>query len=334
MDRTGLPWFLCWLVATPLISQEAAPLAGGDRLLSLDGYDELWRIGGAAGEEWAAFGSIGTVAFTPEGGLVVHDVRGTRVILVNPEGGLVRELAGIGDGPGDFRLIRSVLVGRDGEFVVYDGAKRAFMLHDSGGDYTSSISVGTTNGEWLSPVLLPSHRPGEAFRVVYAEPDGSRDIQRVTISDGELQVEHYYKTWRSPRQVLPDSDAYFQFDLLRGEASVTEGFFPVLRADRLPEGGLAVVDSSGYEVKIVDAMGRVSRVIRRSIEPVSSERADAPSGTRSAARARSANRGIGAAGLRGPNGGYRRHGLLSGDLGDHRPPHRLGRRGLGAAAPE
>ena len=258
-----------WLLATaPLAPQAAQAPDAEDRPLSLDGYEELWRIGGAEAEGWDAFGSVREVGFGPDGGLVVHDRRGVRVVVVGPDGELVRELAGSGAGPGEFQLVMGVLVRRDGGFAVYDGAKRAFMRYGPAGEHQETVRVGWSDTEALNPVLVPSDRLGEVFRMMPTDSGGSREIRRLTFEEGNLTAETFFRAWRSVEQELLDGKNRFSFNFRDGEASITEAFFPPLRVDRLPGGGLAVVDSSAYEVKLVDATGRVSGAMRRQVEPV------------------------------------------------------------------
>ena len=77
----------------------------------------------------------------------------------------------------------------------------------------------------------------------------------------------FHTAWRSAVQELA-SNSEFVFRL-GGDPTPMEAFFPDLRMDRLPDGGLLVVDSSAYEMQYVDSTGSVYRVFRRAIDPVS-----------------------------------------------------------------
>lgn len=266
-------WGLCFcgalaLHVTTSLSAQQTGLSGLDRPIPLDGYEELWRIGGAAATEWDAFGSVGTVAFTSAGGLIIHDPRALRVVVVSPKGELVREVAGRGDGPGEFRSTHAVLVGQDDGFIVYDGIHQEFKLFSETGDFLTSVSVGANRTlDWLRPTLTPSSRSGEAFRAVPTASGPSREIQRLILGDGALEIETYYEAWRSEEQRLEDGVTISVTNLVTGEAEDAEAYFPQLRMDRAPNGGLLVVDSSDYAVKIVDSAGRVVRTVCRPISP-------------------------------------------------------------------
>ena len=239
-----------------------------DRPISLDGYEELWRIGGPEATGWDAFGSIRTVAFTPDGGLVVHDGQGMRVVVVGPAGKLVGEAGGRGEGPGEYQYIHSVLVGQDeGGFTVYDGYRQQFMQFSRTGVHMRSASVPERSLQWVRPDLTSSSLAGEVFRAVPTGTGRSREIQRLTFGDG-LEIESYYEAWRAVEQERRDGELIVVSNAATGEVEGVEAYFPQLRMDRLPDGGLLVVDSSAYEVKVVDSTGRVARVLCRPIKPV------------------------------------------------------------------
>ena len=260
-----LTW--CVACAVPLYSQEIGP-GTTDRPLLLDGYEELWRIAGVTATGWDAFGSVGTVAFGPGGEVVVHDRLGMRVVVVSAEGELVREVAGRGDGPGEFRSVNAVLVGQDGGFTIYDGVRQAFLLFSGDGGFLTSVSVGAEKSPaWVLPHLTPSNSFREAFRAVPAGSGRAREIQRLSFEDGSLNTESYYEAWRSADQELPDGAGVVVTNASTGEVEPAEAYFPPLRMDRLPDGGLLVADSSAYAIKVVDPAGGVARVVCRPIRP-------------------------------------------------------------------
>ena len=59
-------------------------------------------MGAVAGEDWETFGNVFDLAFDRVGNLYVVDTQGARIVVVNPEGRFVRELGGVGGGPGEF----------------------------------------------------------------------------------------------------------------------------------------------------------------------------------------------------------------------------------------
>ena len=271
MIRLGrfVPCALVLWFGTTLAAQETGAGAA-DRPIPLDGFEELWRVGGTSATGWDAFGSVRTVAFTPHGGVVVHDRRAQRVVVVGPGGELVHELADEGDGPGEFRFIHTVLVGHDGGFTVYDGSHQAFKLFTGTGQFRTAVRVGVdASAPWIRPPLTPSNRSDAAFLAVPTDSGRTRMIERVVFEDNSVRTEPFYQAWRSAEQGLRDGVTFeITYSTMTGQPEAAEAFFPQLQMDRLPGGGLLVVDSSAYEVKILDPAGSVTGVVCRPIAPV------------------------------------------------------------------
>ncbi len=89
------------LIASPLAAQQVVELPAEDRLLDED-FEEVYRVGAVTGEDWETFGNVHDLAFDRLGNLYVVDTQGARIVVVNPEGGFVRQLGGVGTGPGEF----------------------------------------------------------------------------------------------------------------------------------------------------------------------------------------------------------------------------------------
>ena len=89
------------LIASPLAAQQVVELPAEDRLLDAD-FKEVYRVGAVTGEDWETFGNVHDLAFDRLGNLYVVDTQGARIVVVNPEGGFVRQLGGVGTGPGEF----------------------------------------------------------------------------------------------------------------------------------------------------------------------------------------------------------------------------------------
>ena len=88
------------LIASPLAVQ-VVELPAEDRLLDAD-FEEVYRVWAVTGEDWETFGNVHDLAFDRLGNLYVVDTQGARIVVVNPEGGFVRQLGGVGTGPGEF----------------------------------------------------------------------------------------------------------------------------------------------------------------------------------------------------------------------------------------
>ena len=115
------------LAAAPLNAQEVIELPGEDRWLEA-GFEEVFRLGTMAGEEWEQFGSVRKVVFDGAGRLHVFDTQAGRIYVVGTDGGLVREIGREGEGPGEFRDAVEMVVMEDGRVVVVDMGHRAYQV--------------------------------------------------------------------------------------------------------------------------------------------------------------------------------------------------------------
>ncbi len=92
----------CLLAAGPAGAQEIIELPAEDRWLDA-GFEEVYRVGSLAGEEWEQFGRVRRVAFDGAGQLYVFDAGVDRIFVVGPNGEFRRAFGRQGEGPGEFR---------------------------------------------------------------------------------------------------------------------------------------------------------------------------------------------------------------------------------------
>jgi hypothetical protein len=139
-------------------------VVGGDRVsvVSEGGFETI-EIAGLWASDWpqlpgitidtlvspAAGDGLGLVAplhaaFLPGGGLVIGDV-GTRRVWQRPDGGEWTEVAGPGQGPGEFRGVGGVWV-RDTGLVVFDPVASELVHFDDQGRHSARHSVSTKGG--------------------------------------------------------------------------------------------------------------------------------------------------------------------------------------------
>ena len=88
------------LIASPLAAQQVVERPAEDRLPDAD-VEEVYRVGAVTGEDRETFGNVYDLAFDRLGNLYGVDTQGARIVVVNPEGGFVRQLGGVGTGPGE-----------------------------------------------------------------------------------------------------------------------------------------------------------------------------------------------------------------------------------------
>lgn len=108
--------------------------------LSLLGPPSL-TIGSADGAEHTLLNGVISAIRRADGGLVVGDAGNDRLLFFDPEGRFVRSVGRRGDGPAEFRLVRSVGECADGRIFVQDGSHLRLSLFDPSGELAGSVSL-------------------------------------------------------------------------------------------------------------------------------------------------------------------------------------------------
>lgn len=254
--------------------------------------EEVYTVGAFAGDDWENFGDIARIVFDGGGNLYIVDGGGRRVVVVGPDGGHLRTIGAQGDGPGEFSSPMAAAILDDGRLVVFDfSLPGAFEIFDAEGRFLRSVPVDLAAGAPGSVMLpladgrLVSHS-GMRFRMGPA-PDGEADPEEedhrrpidVFSVDG-ADKESLYRAWNLPPVESDDelsgrdeqgrTALEFRFNRMRA-------FEPRLHVGVLSDGRVAVADSTGYRVKLIEMDGAVSGSVGRPIaaEPVTGAVQDA-----------------------------------------------------------
>ena len=129
--------------------------------------EEVFTVGSVVGDRWDTFGSVGSVQFDAQANLHIFDSQADHILVVGPDGSLIRTVGGQGDGPGELGSATLPIVARDGSYTVMGSARIDFF--DPGGGYVRRITLGPmTTGMVISSMALsgrsPGHVPDPAFR--------------------------------------------------------------------------------------------------------------------------------------------------------------------------
>ncbi|WP_419933794.1 hypothetical protein [Candidatus Palauibacter sp.] len=253
------------------VAQEVVDLPAEDRLLSPD-LELVYRIGSAGAEaEWEEFSSIESLWFDGAGNLHLMDQAGgflgrARIVVVDSAGGLVAEFGRSGDGPGEFRAPRQMYVWADGSTLVQDIMHMGYHVFAAGGEFERML------GRDLGSDMRPERTGGRSILGGSGNPSAGEegrailrfDLSSEDPSSGEVPAQRLVEVW-APREAEARShEAGDIEDMVRAEWA----FEPALLFDVLPSGGVAFSDSSAYAIKLTDASGAVSRVLRRPIRPL------------------------------------------------------------------
>ncbi len=244
-----------------IAAQAVVDLPENDRTLASLPMDEAFRIGGAAARGWQALGYVPTVSFDERGHLYVLDADQATVLVVDDSGGLVRRIGGRGEGPGEFASAGKLLVSRDSTVVIFDAGRQVYHAFSPRGSFVGQFNVRDIT---RSSVRIVAANNGPAFFTLF-ETDRFRTIETVALANGAALHRAVFQMWRPEDKVHRDG-VEFGFSGFEAPAPF-EKWFPSAKFDRLPEGGLAVVDSSSYLIRIVGPDGTVDRIIQRPIAP-------------------------------------------------------------------
>lgn len=280
---------VCQVLATLL----AAPTVAQDRSLTLD-LTEVYRAGGAdAQEEWAFFGPGLQARFDGAGNLVVLDVLDNRVVVIGPDGQLVRSVGRRGEGPGEFQQIKALAVWRDGRIAVPDQGHAAIQVFSPEGELERFVRMDDEDKP-LSMALgheeIRADQPGERLiaqgvggvlvamanrmnRLMGHEEDepsrgvDDRALETLDFSGDMVISRPILQGWRAPRPELMLSTADEE-DWAKVVASMEDRYFePGFHWDVLPDGTIAYSDSTTYAIKLASPDGSVTDVLRRPLSP-------------------------------------------------------------------
>ena len=245
-------------------AQEVVDLPAEDLPLAVD-LEAVYRIGSAvARSEWEEFTAVRHIGFDGEGNLYILDApgpeAGTRVVIVDPQGRHVKDFGRQGEGPGEFRWPRRMVVWADGSTLIEDVLHMGSHVFGPEGDFEHMVRGG------VGPSLRPDPVDGNAVVGVSwrREDENRRAVIRFDVSSGEVREQTLVEAW-VPQKGDEGGEAPATLEEFVGEVW---GFEPALLFDVLPSGGIAFADSTAYAVKLTDRAGMVTRILRRPIPPL------------------------------------------------------------------
>ena len=232
--------------------------------------EEVFAIGSAMATDWQAFGSLRSVHFDAQGNLHIFDSNADHIVVVGPDGSLIRTVGGPGEGPGEFGNVTTAIVERDGSYTVMGFSR--IDLFEPGGEFARTITMNPmTTGIVMGGLVVPDGRLVSNQFVRFGgdeEPDeDGRPIYIVPLDSIAPQL--HYTAWE-----LPEEDEY-AFETSGTPSTGTtvlmpagRAFEPRLRYNLLTDGRLALIDSIGYRVKLIGLDGSLTGTIERPIAPL------------------------------------------------------------------
>ncbi|MDE0256901.1 MAG: hypothetical protein OXK77_15685 [Gemmatimonadota bacterium] len=277
---TTRPRFLPPLLLTALLPAcgETGGGAADGTAGTLDGPDvivnavteEVFTVGSIAGDDWDTFGNVRSVDFDAQGNLHIFDSQADHILVVGPDGSLIRTVGGQGEGPGEFGNATTAIVARDGSYTVMGFT--TIDLLESDGEFVRRITLDPfTTGMVMASMALPDGRllAGQILRLGGDEEETENDGRPIHIFplDG-TEPELLYTAWELPEEDEDESSMESTSGGVRMRFAAGRAFEPRLQYDLLTDGRLALIDSIGYRVKLIGLDGTVTGTIERPIAPL------------------------------------------------------------------
>lgn len=251
---------------------------GGPATAGLDSPDiplapnveDVYTVGVLDGADWEMFGRVRSVAFGEDGSLYILDSDAGHVVVVDPAGQFARTLSSEGEGPGELNGARSLAVLADGELAVHDRrgiqvfGRDGQLLQEAGFTFQTGMPGAAIHAMSDRTIIATQFR-APSFAALMGEeeeeePEG-RPIGRYRL-DGTQ--EEFHMAWALPPAEVSET----QTGNVRMIMSAMEAFPLPLSFDVLRDGRVALADSVGYRIKILDASGQVTGTLERPIAPI------------------------------------------------------------------
>ena len=233
--------------------------------------EEVFTVGSVTGNDWDTFGSVRSVHFDAQANLHIFDSQADHIVVVGPDGSLIRTVGGQGEGPGEFDNVNTAIVGRDGSYMVM-GFMQIDLLEPDG-EFVRRITMDPmTTGIVMTDMALPDGRLVTAQIVRFGNEDeqseeGGRPIHIFPLDGTEPEL--LYTAWVLPEEDEDESSLSGSLESgMTMNMSAGRAFEPRLVFDLLTDGRLALIDSIGYRVKFIGLDGSVTGTIERPIAPL------------------------------------------------------------------
>ena len=232
--------------------------------------EEVFTVGSAMATDWQAFGNVRSVHFDAQANLHIFDSQADHIVVVGPDGSLIRTVGGQGEGPGEFGNVLDAIVARDGSYTVMGFTTIDLLEPD--GEFVRRVTLDPiTTGLVMSGMALPDGRlvVGQIMRFGGEEEEPESEGRPIHIFplDG-TEAELLYTAWELPEEEEDESSMESTSAGVRMRMAAGRAFEPRLQYDLLTDGRLALIDSIGYRVKLIGLDGSITGTIERPIAPI------------------------------------------------------------------
>jgi hypothetical protein len=254
-------------------------LAEGDRPVDVE-VEDVYRVGSLDGNAWDSFTRVTSMAFGDDGRLHILDPSQRRIHVVSETGEHLRSFGTPGEGPGELRNPVGVQVLADDRIVVADNGHQAFLVFSPDGVYAGSHPY-DSGGSMPGPRLqrqgddaVVAH--GQGMRLEAGPGGGPPALPTTTPVDrwrlapaNDVVRDRVLEAWRPAREPPRQQAGGGGMGMVM--LGAPRALEPAVHFAALPDGRLALADSSAYQVRIYGPEGSAGgppRIVGRDIAPV------------------------------------------------------------------
>ena len=260
-------------LAQPIAAQQHIVLPDRDRPLA-GTPTPVFSVGKEEGESWEMLANVQAVAFDREDNVYILDSGNHRVLAFDRSGRFLREIGTEGNGPGELTFPTGMAVTDDGRIVIADTGRGGFAIFRTDGTYVENIagpegvrpdgSMGFTVDGGGHAVFRSMPALGGGRGPIDPQKLTRSPIVRVPLRLGAQPTTLYEIPVPAPK-VQQSSQGSGR--VMRMVMFSQPTFTPAAAWGALPDGGIAVTHGPEYAIRVVDAGGRVQRIIARDEQP-------------------------------------------------------------------
>ncbi|MFL5380890.1 MAG: 6-bladed beta-propeller [Longimicrobiaceae bacterium] len=258
------------LLATQAAAQQVVRLPARDHPLG-GRITTMFAVGRMEGRSWEMLSNAEQAVFDRADNLYLLDRGNQRVLVFDRAGRFVRQLGHKGGGPGEFEVPVGLAVLADGSIAVLDVAHQNLTLFGADGRFRRTVAW---QPGWGFPdrTLAADPRGGVVTLLRPGLVPGPGGVLPTRQTQALARVSLAGNGAATPFFTLPDlSPPQRRVDNSGGSTRVNlritgpPEFAPITRWGVLPGGAVALTHTQLYTVKVLDANGRVVRLIQRPV---------------------------------------------------------------------
>jgi hypothetical protein len=252
--------------------QQTIQLPARDRVLP-EKPEVLYTLGAESGQDWELLSGVRAVDFDGRDNLYVLDANNFRVLVLDAAGRFVRSIGGQGGGPGEMTRPSGMAILADGTIVVSDAGRRAYSLFGSDGRFLRQVAYADGEGVGGREEGLHAHPRGGVVAHIYPLRDRT-DALETPRRERQASIK-----WIDFSAAAGTSTTLYTFAMPSitrvepqrgGGVSITTvppNWSPVLTSGVRPNGGVVIAEEAAYRIKLLDASGKLERILERPIPP-------------------------------------------------------------------